>query len=179
MGARKDPKRKPGPVIGNTAEQSIGVIKGKRRKDSDPYAAGERSGKRAKPDAVSAAANERARATVAASAHASVAVFAPARASPSVASAGPAEGYFTHSNRSMAVPPAYPPSSVVLGVAFSHGPTALPGRVFAPPSATILEFAYTGTDAQTLFRAEISPGNALARTHFSGDSLDLVATREF
>ena len=66
MGARKSPKQKPGPAIGNTTEQSIGAIKGKHHNDSDPdpYAAGERLGKRAKPNAVSAATNERARATV-------------------------------------------------------------------------------------------------------------------
>ena len=63
MGVRKKtPKRKDGPIGGNT-EQRIGPTKGKRsRKYSDPYAAGERSGKRAKPDAVSTAANEGARA---------------------------------------------------------------------------------------------------------------------
>jgi hypothetical protein len=46
--------------------QSIGAAKGKRRRvHSDPYAGGERSGKRAKPDATSAAANACARACAA------------------------------------------------------------------------------------------------------------------
>ena len=45
------------------SERSIGVTKGKRRRiHDDPYAGGERSGKRAKPDAVSAKANANARA---------------------------------------------------------------------------------------------------------------------
>jgi len=43
-------------------ERSIGAPKGKRKVYTDPYAAGERSGKRAKPDALSAEANARARA---------------------------------------------------------------------------------------------------------------------
>ena len=43
-------------------ERSIGAAKGKhRRVHSDPYAGGERSGKRAKPDAISAVANANAR----------------------------------------------------------------------------------------------------------------------
>ena len=181
MGARKSPKRKPGPAIGNTTEQSIGAIKGKRRNDSDPnpYAAGERSGKRAKPDAVSAAANERARATVPAPPPQYVALPAPARASPSAAAASSAEGYLIHANQSIAVPPAYPSSSVAPAPAFSPFPAALPGRVFAPPSTAIPRFAYTGIDAQRYFRAEILPGNALARTHFPPGPLDLVAPREF
>jgi hypothetical protein len=42
--------------------QSIGVAKGKcRQVHSDPYTGGERSGKQAKPDAMSAAANAHAR----------------------------------------------------------------------------------------------------------------------
>jgi len=64
MGARKAPKRKPSLASGNTTEKCIGAVKGKHCKYSDPYAAGERSGKRAKPNAVSAAANERACTTV-------------------------------------------------------------------------------------------------------------------
>jgi len=60
MGAGKAPKRKPGPTGANTSTERISPVKGKRScKYSDPYAAGERLGKRAKPDAVSAAANER------------------------------------------------------------------------------------------------------------------------
>jgi len=60
---RRAPKRKCLPEERGMTAQSIGVAKGKRRLvHSDPYAGGERSGKRAKPDATSAAANARARA---------------------------------------------------------------------------------------------------------------------
>ena len=62
MGVQKAPKWKPGLVGGNTTEQCISPVKGKHYKYSDPYAIGERSGKRAKPDAVSATANEHAHA---------------------------------------------------------------------------------------------------------------------
>ena len=55
---KKSPKQKDGPVSRNT-EQRIGASKGKCScKYSDPYAAGERLGKCAKPDAVSATTNE-------------------------------------------------------------------------------------------------------------------------
>jgi len=66
MGVQRAPRQKPGPVGGNTMERCIGASKGKCHKYSDPYAAGERSGKCAKPDAVSAAtaANDRTRVTV-------------------------------------------------------------------------------------------------------------------
>lgn len=62
--ARKQPQpAKPAEERGIT-ERSIGAAKGKKRKIyDDPYAGGERSGKRAKSDALSAAANERARAS--------------------------------------------------------------------------------------------------------------------
>ncbi len=57
------PKRKCLPEERGITAQSIGTAKGKRRRvHSDPYTWGERSGKRAKPDATSAAANARARA---------------------------------------------------------------------------------------------------------------------
>ena len=64
MGVKRGaPKRKCLPEKRGMTAQSIGVAKGKcRRVHSDPYAGGERSGKRAKPDATSAAANARARA---------------------------------------------------------------------------------------------------------------------
>jgi hypothetical protein len=97
MGVRRAPKRKYGPTGGSTTEQCIGAVKGKRaRKYTDPYAAGDRSGKRAKPDAVSAAANERARA--AGSGRPPAAVLAPARASPSAAAAGSAAHCFPPGN---------------------------------------------------------------------------------
>jgi hypothetical protein len=49
-------------------ERCIGPIKGRRQRgldDDDAYAGGERSGKRAKPDVTTAAANARARAAAA------------------------------------------------------------------------------------------------------------------
>jgi hypothetical protein len=62
MGVKRNPKRKRLPEERGLSEQSIGTAKGKRRRvHDDPYAAGERSGKGAKPDARSAAANTRAR----------------------------------------------------------------------------------------------------------------------
>ena len=169
MGVQRAPRWKPGLVGGNTTERCIGASKGKRCKYSDPYAAGERSGKRAKPDAVSAAAaaNDRARVTVPAPPLRCAAVLAPARATPSAAAASSAEGSFTCANRSMAVPLASPPSSVVPGLAFSRFPTALQGHTFAPLSAAVPQFAYAGTSAQAFFRAEITPGNAHAHTHFT------------
>jgi len=66
MGVQRAPRQKPSLVGGNTMERCIGASKGKCRKYSDPYAAGKRSGKHAKPDVVStaAAANDRACVTV-------------------------------------------------------------------------------------------------------------------
>jgi hypothetical protein len=62
MGVKKAPKRCCLPEERGLMDRSIGVAKGKRRRVySDPYAGGERSGKCAKPDALSAAANTRAR----------------------------------------------------------------------------------------------------------------------
>jgi len=165
MGARKAPKRKPGLASGNTTEKCIGAVKGKCCKYSDPYATGERSGKHAKPDAVSAAANECARATVPAPPCATA--LSPACATPSAAAASSAEGSFTCANRSTVVPLAYPPSSIAPGLALLPFPTALQGHMFAPPSAAIPGFAYAGTSAPTFFRAEITPRNAFAHLHFS------------
>ena len=147
-------------------EQCIGAVKGKRRRnDPDPYAAGERSGKRAKPDALSAAANERARA--AAPPPLSAAVDFPARTSPSAASAGPAEGYFSRATRYEAVPLAYPPSSGVPGLAFSRFPTASAGNAFAPCSSAAAGSAYALGSAEIYFRDQITSGNAHAHTRFS------------
>jgi len=123
MGAQKAPKRKPSPASGNTTEKCIGAVKGKRRKYSDPYAAGERLGKRAKPDVVSATANECACATVPAPPCATA--LSPACATPSAAAAGSAEGSFTCANRSTVVPLAYPPSSVAPRLALPPFPAAL------------------------------------------------------
>src|SRR6266851_2953500 len=62
MGVKRGaPKRKCLPEERGITAQSIGAAKGKRhRVHSDPYAGGKRSGKRAKPDVTSAAANARA-----------------------------------------------------------------------------------------------------------------------
>jgi len=166
MGARKAPRRKPGPSSGNITEQCIGAVKGKRRKYSDPYAVGERSGKRAKPDAVSAAANDCARATVPLPPP-SAAVLSPTCASPSAAAAGSAEGSITHANPSTGGPLTYPPSSTVPGLTFSTFPATWPGSMFAPPSAASLGLAYAGTNAQVFFWVEIMPGNAFVHPHFT------------
>jgi len=66
----------------------------------------------------------------------------------------------------MAGPVAYLPSGTALGLAFLPYSTALPGYAFAPSSATIPWFAHAGTPAQTMFRAEIMPGNVFAHVHF-------------
>jgi len=65
MGVGKAPKWKPGLMGGNMSMECIGPVKGKlAHKYTDPYAAGERLGKHAKPNAVSTAANECAHASV-------------------------------------------------------------------------------------------------------------------
>ena len=62
MGTKRAPKRHRPDEHGLTA-RCIGIPKGKRKRlYTDPYAGGERSGTRAKPDALSAEANARARA---------------------------------------------------------------------------------------------------------------------
>jgi len=79
-------------------------------------------------------------------------VLAPARASPSGAVAGSAAGSFTCANPSVAFPLNYAPS------------TAVPGLAFAPPSAAIPGLGYAGDCTKSIFWAEITPGNALARS---------------
>jgi len=161
---RKASKHTHGPVSGNTATERIGHAKGKRsRKYTDPYAGGERSGKCAKPDAVSAATNTVARAAVPAPALHVPTVLAPARVSPSAAAAGSAAHSFTFANPSGAVPLAYPPSSGRPGLAFAPFSAASLGSTFAPPSATGTGFGYVGTSAQTTFRADIMPRNTRTR----------------
>ena len=167
MGVRKkSPKRKDSPVGRNT-EQRIGASKGKRsRKYSDPYAAGERSGKRAKPDAVSTAANECACARAAVptpTVHPlRAAVLAPTCTSPSTAATGSAAPFFHHANLSAALLLAHSASSAGSGLAFLHLSAALPGRVFAPPSGTGLGLTHAEESSEKKFRAEIMPGIALA-----------------
>jgi len=189
MGIGKGPKCK-SPVGGNTNTECIGPVKGKcSHKYSDPYAGGERSGKRAKPDAVSAAANTLAHAAVPAftiakssgavplayppsssapglafASHAA-AVLAPARASPSAAAACSAVHSFAPVNPSGPVPHAYPPSSSAPGLAFACFLAASLRHAFAPPSTAGTGSGYARTFTQTTFRAEMMPGNALARVH--------------
>ena len=165
MGVRKASKRKQRPVGGDTnTERCIGAVKGKRtRKISDPYAGGERSGKRAKPDAVSAVANEQARTVAPTPAVHSRAVLARAHASPSAAAGGSAARPLTRANPSGAIPLAYPPSSTVPGFAFSRFPAAPPRRAFAPHSAAIPGLAHTVAFDPTCFRGEMMPGKGRAR----------------
>jgi hypothetical protein len=153
MGAGKPQKRKPSPTGGNTSTEHIGTIKGKHtHKYTDPYADGDRPGKHAKPDVVSAAANERARTAVNARAPPSAAVLAPVRASPSTAAAGSVVHSFTPGNRPTVDPLRYPPLSAVPGFAFSHFPPVLPGSTFAPLSAAAPGSAYAGTAHNIYFR---------------------------
>jgi len=100
--------------------------------------------------------------------------------SPSAAATGSAVHSFTCASLSAAVPVAHLASSTVPGLAFLHFPTAWPGSVFVPPSATFLGFAYAGTNTQTMFWGEIMPGNAPTHTHFSpGHPLNLEKTCKF
>ena len=133
MGNGKAPKRKHSPVGGgNMSTEHIGPVKGKRsRKYIDPYAGGERSGKCAKPDAVSVAANTLARTAVPAPAVHTPAMVAPARASPSAAH------FFTFTNPSGAVPLAYLPSSGAPGLAFVPHAAAVLAPARASPSAAV------------------------------------------
>ena len=65
MGIKSAPKRKCLPEERGLTEQAISVANQKcRHANSDPYAGGEHSGKRAKPDALSADANRHAHAYV-------------------------------------------------------------------------------------------------------------------
>jgi hypothetical protein len=85
MGVKRVPKRRLPKERGLT-ERSIGAAKGKRKcLYTDPYAGGERSGTRAKPDALSAAANARARTAAHPVPHAPNALPAPSVLSPASA----------------------------------------------------------------------------------------------
>ena len=62
MGTRNAPRCQCLPDEQGLTERSVGAIKGKRKRlHEDPYAGGERSGKRAKPDTRSQTANARMR----------------------------------------------------------------------------------------------------------------------
>jgi hypothetical protein len=60
MGVKRAPKRKCLPKECGLTEQAISIPNGKHHHNSDPYTGGEQSGKRAKPDALSAEANRHA-----------------------------------------------------------------------------------------------------------------------
>ena len=62
MGVKRGGRKRQGKVDSTLMSQHIGEPNRKRAADNDPYGAGEQSGKRAKPDARSAAANARVRA---------------------------------------------------------------------------------------------------------------------
>jgi len=167
MGAGKVPWQKPGPTGGNTSMACIGPVKGKCMcKYTDLYAGGKRSGKRAKPDALSTTANEHARIPVPTLPPLFTRALSPARASPSAAVVGSTALFFTCANPSMVGPVAYPPSGAAPGLVFSPYSAAPPGYTFAPSSTAVLWFAHAGTPAQTMFQAEIMPGNAFAHAHF-------------
>jgi len=167
MGAGKVPWQKPGPTGGNTSMVCIGPVKGKHAcKYTDPYAGGERSGKHAKPNALSTTANERAHVPVPTPPPLFARALSPAYASPSAAVAGSAALSFTCVNPSMVGPVAYLPSGAALELAFLPYSATPPGYVFVPSSATVPWFTHAGTPAQTMFWAEIMPGNAFAHAHF-------------
>ena len=166
MGVRKAPKRKHGPTnVSMNTEKCIGAVKSKRaRKYGDLYAAGERSGKCAKPDAISTAANEHARAAVPPPPPLCMPPVAPAHASPSAAASGSAARYFPCASRITVDPLGYPPSSTAPGLAFSPLPAFPPGTVFAPLSGTFTGSAYLGNFIQNNSRALFQPGNVLTCT---------------
>ena len=194
MGAWNAPKWKHDLVDGNNTELRIGAVKGKRaRKDTDGYAGGERSGKRAKPDAVSAAANELARAAMPAMTMQGPNVLAPACAPPSAAAAGFAACLSTCGNMSAAAPFAFTSASAAPGLAFTPLSAALLGHAFAPPSAvpagfaassstrenpsTAVPFAFPLASAAPAFAfaplSAASPGNAFAPPFTAGPGSDM------
>ena len=149
-------------------EKRIGAVKGKcphQHSTSDSYATRERSGKCAKPDAVSTAANEHACTTVPIAAPSQAAVLAPACMSLSAAPVGSAARPFTHVSQSMAIPP-YPPSSAALGLVLSHLSASLAGPTSVSSFTTIPRSAYAEIPALEHFRGKIVPRNALAHAHF-------------
>ena len=134
---------------------------------TDLYAAGERSGKHAKPDAVSAAANERTCAAVPALAPPSTGMHSAICMSPSATVAGSAVHFFTRVDQFMVGLLTYLPSGAMPRLAFLPFPTALPGYTFVPPSTAVPGLTHAGKSAQTMFWGEIMPRNVLAHAHFS------------
>jgi hypothetical protein len=129
MGVKKRvPKRRIPDDIGVT-DRSIGVAKGKRcRTYEDPYARGERSGKHAKPDAQSAAANARVRLAsgMAPPLEGVPGPFLPPPAFPPVFAPPPA-----FSPPAFAPPAAFPPATFAPPPVFAP-PMFAPSRVCAP-----------------------------------------------
>ena len=99
--------------------------------------------------------------------HICAAVLPRAHMSPSAASVNPAVCLFCLVNPPASVQVADPLSSTAPEPAFSCFPAALPGRAFAPPSATGLELACARTFSRYTFWAKIVPGNAWARVRLS------------
>lgn len=107
MGVKRGEKRRRGKVDSTLTAEHIGVPKRKHTAD-DPYGAGENSGKRAKPDAVSAAANARARAAAENRAAAKAAAEHPPPASlPTRLSPGPTP--YAQMHAPVMYPPVHPP----------------------------------------------------------------------
>ena len=99
--------------------------------------------------------------------HICAAALPPARAFPSAASVDPAVRLFCSVNPPASVPVADPLSSAAPEPAFSCFPAALPGRAFAPSSATGLELACARTFSGYTFWALFVPGNAQACVRLS------------
>ena len=95
------------------------------------------------------------------------AVLAPARAPPSAAPAGSLRRLYNCANPSAEVPAAYPPSSAVPRPAISQLSAAFPRAAFVPPFSAGSRLAHVGISPKNTFRAEIMPGNTLARVHVS------------
>ena len=169
MGVRKGPKRKygsHGPTNGSiNTEKCIGTVKGKcTYKYSDPYAAGKRLGKYAKPDVISAAANECARTAMPPPPPLCLPPVTPAHVSPSAAASSSATHYFPCTSQIMADPLGYLLSSMAPGLMFSPLPMFPPGTMFTPLSRTFTGSAYLGNFILNNSWALFQPRNVLMCT---------------
>ena len=91
------------------------------------------------------------------------AMLSPARALPSAAADSPAAGFSTQANLFASIPTAHFLSSGALAPAFSRLSVASLAYAFAPFSAAGPGLACAGPPSRSTFRAEMVPGNALAR----------------
>jgi hypothetical protein len=166
MGVRKTSKQKHSPVpIPGNMEWCIGAVKHRHsHKHSDPYSGGLRSSLHARPDAVSAATNELARATMSAPAadappatSPSAAVLAPPHASPSAVARGSSVQLFSEAHPSGPPPLAYPPSSAAPSHVFSRLSAALLRRAFPPPSTALLRHVFLPPSTAPLGRTFMPP----------------------